>query len=297
MSKRFGGSPVYAYSIKLRWVVGALSSVVLVLLGLLVTVLTGVKPEQEAERPSGSTAWAAQHTLVRVLSASKRIEEGTAIDSFMIQAIGVSPDSIPEGAIREEDRTLLIGKYAKQLIPTGAFLSAELVTSEMMPVLSQIPADMRAVTISLDSRSGVEWFIKAGSRVDVLLTAANQKGEKQVVPIVPFAKVFSVDGRTDPNAQAGAGAGTTKTVTLIVSELDARKIELGRNVGTLSLTLVGDTVSASLKAPKVPVGLDNLFPRATEETVAETPRNRVTFIDPQTHQRRELVLTSSGSWK
>jgi pilus assembly protein CpaB len=244
-------------------IVSALSGVVVILLGLLFFVLN-TNSKNPVKDPS--EAWAAQPTNVDILVSRAQIEQGMLIEPALLTSQSFPREAVPIGAILETNRQSVLGKFAKQMIPTGALVQEELI-SEQMPLSSEtIPPGMRAVTINLDSRAGVAGHVKPFSRVDVLCTYDN-KGSKEIAVVVPYAKVFSVNGNTGPTNQTAVGNQEMSTVTLVVREEDALRIELARAVGALSLNLVGNTTVVSNTASTSPISQKHLFTPKDPEVV------------------------------
>src|SRR5262249_6670732 len=148
MPAHFGASsPGRIYLIKLRWIVGTLCLVIVALSTLLIAVLRGAGHEPASVAADPQAAYAAPVTTLQVLAARQRIEVGTKLEPQMLTTIPVPPDQIPDGAMLERDRDNALGKYAKELISSGALLSLAALTSEWIPDELTIPAGMRLVTI------------------------------------------------------------------------------------------------------------------------------------------------------
>ena len=94
---------------------------------------------------------------------------------------------------------------------------------------------MRAVSIKIDAVSGVAGFVAAGDRVDILLTRTPQ-GQLVSSVILQDITVIAVDRRA--NAET-TRARIWRTVTVEVDTVQAQKLALEQQMGTLSLTLHG----------------------------------------------------------
>lgn len=214
----FGHAPVRSYYSKLRFIVGTLSAVVMTLLTLLVFVLSSKSADQKPTLEPGN-AWAAVPTQTEVLVSRGRIEQGMQIEPSLLSTLSVPVSEIPDGAMVSGKRSEILGAYAKQLIPAGAFIQAELLTKDILPSSETIPPGMRAVTISVDSRAGVAGHVRPFSRVDVLCTF-EKGGSKEIGVVVPYAKVFSVNGDIGDNRTNAV----SNSVTLVVKEEDALRL-------------------------------------------------------------------------
>ena len=132
---------------------------------------------------------------------------------------------------------------------------------------ANLPAGMRAVTISTDAVSGVAGFVFAGDRVDILFThniphqlkpsadkTATDKPEyaEILAANVPVLAVNSREGLKEDGGTANPIASTApNNMTLQVSDIQAEKIRLAEKNGTLSVALrsVNDRENPSVATP------------------------------------------------
>ncbi len=304
MATRFGSSgPAHSYAAKVRWLVGGLIAVIFVLVVTLF-VLSKSSPTNVANDPQGSDVAVASPTpaspTVQILYAAQRIEKDTSLLPTMFIDQDVSPDQIPEGAILARDKATLVGKYSKSIIqPSQAIRRDDITDAQpLSQVIKDIPVGYRAVTITVDSRSGVEGWARPGTRVDVIFTYVEKGGQKKVATIVPFSKILSVGGATSADGAAAKKSGDSTTVTLLVTEKDSKKIELSRSVGTLSLSLVGDQETGATRPDSDPISLNDLFPQAEQAGAnAEPEPDGVMYVqDPNTGRQVKYVL-QGRRWK
>ncbi len=302
MATRFGAaSPAQTYAAKVRWLVGCLIMVILVLVVTLVFVARG-GPEEQAE-DTGTSPDVAYATpvapTVDILVAGQRIEAGTALMPFMFNEQSVHQDRIPEGAVLARDKATIAGKFSKNLINANLPLIRTDLTDvrPISAVTSSIPPGYRAVTINVDSRSGVEGWAQPNTRVDVLWTYTDRDRSQKVATIVHFSKILSVGGATSIEGASARGANANSTtVTLLVTELDAKKIELARTTGKLSLSLVGEKETGKVAAAPEPVDIYSLIPRA-QEAPEEPASDGVMYTrDPVTGKMTKYEL-KGRRWK
>ena len=164
-----------------------------------------------------------------------------------------------------------------------------------------IPPGYRAVTIEVDRRTGVEGFAKPNSRVDVLWTYEDPKDRdrrKKVATIVHFSRVLSVGGVTSIEAaNAAQGSANATTVTLLVTEQDAKKIELARTLGVLSLSLVGEQEQSAVAAAPEPIDIYTLLGRGPETEQAEEPSEGIMYTEDPKTGRQVKYLLRRGRWE
>ena len=297
MATRFGAaSPAQTYAARVRWLVGCLVAVILIL----VSTLVYVARDGEEPNPESSGVAVASTTPVSpqvdILVAIQRVEEGTGLMPFMFAEQPVPTDRIPEGAILARDKATIVGKYAGRLINANLPLIREDVTDSkpISAVTSKIPPGFRAVTITVDARSSVEGWAQPDTRVDVLWTYNDRRGGKKVATIVHFCKILSVGGLT--SSEGKNKAPSTTTVTLLVSELDAKKIELARTTGTLSLSLVGERETGIVSKSAEPIDISSLLPRRDDPEGEPPPEGVMYTVDPRTGEQIRYEL-SGRSWQ
>ena len=103
---------------------------------------------------------------------------------------------------------------------------------------------MRAVTVSVSTKTGVAGFVFPGDHVDLVLTQSVKGGGqgqslKAAETILRNIRVLATDQRTSQstNAQGKTQVKTSRTVTLEVTPKIAEKIAVAQTIGTLSLSL------------------------------------------------------------
>jgi pilus assembly protein CpaB len=301
MATRFGATPAHTYATKVKWLVGCLIS----LIALLIVAFVIVAQSNQAVG-SATTAPAAVEPVqqvnpgIQVVVAQNRIEEGTRLEPFMFTTVQMEESKVPMGVVRQQDLDKVSGQYAARLIGPNVPVVLDDITNHQPINLLNIPPGYRAVTINVDARTGVEGFAKPNTRVDVLWTFS-QDGKQKVATIVRFTKILSVGGMTAADRQANvqAGGNGSTTVTLLVTEKDAKKIELARTLGTLSLSLVGDQEEGSKEADPDAITIADLTnsgdqPQAQAQEVASDGVMYTT--DPKTGRQIRYILTKNKKW-
>jgi len=143
---------------------------------------------------------------------------------------------------------------------------------------SIIPEGMRALTVSVDTYSGVSGFILPNTRVDVMVTVSNMmKQDNSITKIfLEDVKVLAVDQeyeRTDDDPRK------VQAVTLLVKPSDAEKLALASIEGKIQLSLRNTTDHAKNETRGVRLA----------ELVARPRRNRVIRGPSQTAQKTSNV--------
>lgn len=215
--------------------------VVSVLLGLLAVFMTFGRAAQPG---------AGLHT---VIVAAADLEPGSKLHAAQLSVSNWPQDPLPAGTFADvkdlQDRVL------KSAVQRGEVILA----SKLAPVGSAgglsavIASGKRAMTVRVNDVVGVAGFALPGNYVDILVNAQQdntQGGErrpitKTVLEHVLVLAVAQEAGRDDTKPRL------VNAVTLELSPADAEKIDLARNVGTLSLVLRNQVDKASVATPGI----------------------------------------------
>jgi pilus assembly protein CpaB len=140
-----------------------------------------------------------------------------------------------------QDVDELVGRYARVNITrdTPLIHSALTASGTSQDIGERIPNGHRAVAIPINALTGVEGWVRPGAHVDVVWSTEQDK-QFVVVTIVENARVLSVERSLDTERPSSLTTSPTPNhITLIVSSLDAQKIQLAKSSGSLSLSLRG----------------------------------------------------------
>ena len=292
MATRFGAAnSTPAYKTKLLWAAGGLFTVVLILGAAILMVFSADDPK-EAVAAADLGVEAPVSDTVDVIVAAVRIEEGAMLTDAMFVNRPMDADKAPITVVRAEHQPTVIGKYSKRVINPNMPLVRDDITASRPVNTFKIPRGYRAVTILVNMQSGVEGFAKPNSRVDVLWSYT-QDNEQKIATIVRFVKILSVGGQTEAGEEKPV-IGADTPVTMLATERDAKKIELARTMGTLSLSLVGDSESGSTDTRPDSMGIESLIgrPAAQEE---EPNDGEMVMVDPETGAQVRYELRA-GRW-
>lgn len=297
-NKRFGGE-TYSEPTnvnRLKMVVSGLAIFSLIVCTALVYFLISPvlnSTNQDSALASSMTA----ASQIEILVAKQRIEEGTVLRDDLFETLPTRLGLVRAGTIFANEKLSVIGNYAKYVINAGTPINQDDITDVRPNTPFRIPPGHRAVTITVDARSGVEGFAKPNSRVDVIWCFTESDGGKQVRTIVPFAKVLSVGGATQTE-EAPAVQGNSTTATLLVKNREAKVIELARNMGTLSLTLVGNEETAISETDTETISLKDVLGVKRDDLKNKTPSLDGEFwtLDPQTGRKEKFVL-KNNKWE
>lgn len=239
------------------------------LAGLAALLFSGNPPPAASVETSRAVGNAPDVATVDVLVARVDIPLGTTIDSSMIDIQPWPRNLVPEGFIVSgSPQAAIEGKVARaDFQARDPLMLAKLGGSDDASFLAgALPAGMRAVTVAVDSISGVAGYLLPGDRVDVVLahniplTASSQlygSANRQIgggaLPraaisevLLAGVRVLAVNDRKPPQPpqqpgqqqqQAPQRVEPPANVTLELSQEDVKKIRLAEKNGSLSLAL------------------------------------------------------------
>jgi pilus assembly protein CpaB len=273
-----------------------------ILLGLGVTALAVV--------------WVAQKGAIasnKVVVAAIDIELGNRLNAQMLKTVDWPTGSVPPGGF--DDVKNLQDRVVRTSIQRGeAILSSKLAPLGTQGGLSAVIAEgKRAMTVRVNDVVGVAGFALPGNYVDVMVNTQQDKAgakgsdEKQqisktVLTHVLVLAVAQEAGRDDTKPKV------VNAVTLELSLEDAEKLDLARNIGTLSLVLrnqVDNVNTATLGVRKsdllgltepmpIPVAIKPAprpgVPRVMPQAVPMVDKARVEIIRGVQKSRAELDL-------
>lgn len=173
--------------------------------------------------------------------ATKDMPAGTKLKKGDVRIVKIPETALPKTAVLEEnmamDRVLLFPVSMNEPL-TAAKLTS---TARAEGLASTIDPGMRAISVQINDASGVSGLIQPRSRVDVLFTRPGSLQEAVSTTILEDVQVLSIGRATEvsqaANAAPGANRSPNTAATLIVSPEQAKKIELAKNEGKISLTL------------------------------------------------------------
>ena len=209
---------------------------VAIILGLvavyLANVFLNVRESQLNASPTGTT---------KVAVASVPLSYGTAITPDKVKFVDYPSATMPPGTYRTVADLLPLGKQRVALRPIE--INQPLLASDMTgegqnaSIAALLPDGMRASSVRVNDVSGVAGFVKPNDTVDVLITR-QPIGDDRVGQVTDVllqnVRVIAMD----QDAQSKDGQPVvSRTATLEVSPVDAQKLTLGQQLGTLSLVL------------------------------------------------------------
>lgn len=245
-------------------------------------------------------------TMTSIVAASAAVPYGQKLEAKNLTLIKVPAASVPEGAFTSiED---VVGRDGGEpvtlapLAPREVVLPSKVTGPGMKPsVAAVLTPGMRAYTIRVNEVAGGGGHVLPGDHVDVLLAqqmdsgVEGSSGNRLFVSslVIQNVRVLGMDLVADP---ASTEKFSPSTATLEVTVVDAGKLSVAAQAGSLSLALrrTGASEVVELKPYTIRdlprVGANPAPPREpTAAGAAPRPAAR-----PQAPGGRGLVITSGG---
>ena len=280
---------------------------------LVIAVITAVMAKNMFTGAGAQQAAAAPAVPVgpKVLVAKKALPVGTSIDA---ESLGwqPGPKELMQSAYYTEgqpdaDAQKLLGTVVRYAVTAGQPLTrgALVGPKDRGFLAAALGPGMRAITVPVNSSTGVAGFVFPGDHVDLVLTQTVQGGGdgpalKVSETIVRNVRVLATDQRIDSKGEDGkTEVKTFSNVTVEVTPRIAEKVAVAQSIGTLSLSLrsIADNTAELERAVaagevKVPAGTNPLQERQMLLAIANRPMdNNTTYStggDVSRFQRRTV---------
>jgi pilus assembly protein CpaB len=181
--------------------------------------------------------------MVTITAAARDMPAGTRLQKSDLKTVRVPEKDAPKAAILDQklviDRPLLFPVGANEAIISNKVASAA--GPEGLPSLIEV--GQRAVSVPITDSSGVAGMIQPRAHVDVLFTKPGSVAEAvtttilENVVVLAMGRVTEVATTSATTTVATAARPTTQAATLLVTPEQARKLELAKNQGKISLAL------------------------------------------------------------
>jgi len=177
----------------------------------------------------------------KVAVAALPMGYGTELTPDKVRFVDYPNASIPPGSFTNAVQLMPAGQKRFALLPMG-INEPILATKISAPgsgasIAALLPDGMRAATVRIDDVSGVAGFVQPNDSVDVLITRQVQNGQNsaQVTDVLlQNIRVLAIDQEAK-NADGTPKVG--RTATFQVAPLEAQKLALAQQAGSLSLVL------------------------------------------------------------
>jgi pilus assembly protein CpaB len=185
--------------------------------------------------------------------AARPLTRGTLLraEDFTVRSIPAA--KVPAGAIRDtpDFKASLPGSLVRTFIEAGNPVTLQdiLRPSDRGFLASVLAPGSRAISINVDSESGISGLVRPGDLVDVVLTQVSGKTGSvrdavsetvlQKVPVIAIDQEIAQGGAIDQKTAQDnkASAKRVQTVSLELTPEQVKKIEVAKQLGKLSLAV------------------------------------------------------------
>jgi pilus assembly protein CpaB len=170
-------------------------------------------------------------------------------------------------------------------------------------IAATLPDGRRAATVRINDVSGVAGFIQPNDSVDVLITraAANANGQQVTDVLLQNVRVIALGQQANNDTGQPVVASTA---TLEVAPLEAQKLALGQQAGSLSLVLrkpgqqenIAGVETVSLEDLRYNLYGGSTFAGAGTQPATAQPQRpvRVVRLNPQPQRRQQQAPRRSA---
>ena len=177
----------------------------------------------------------------KVAVAAAPMAYGTDVTPDKVRFVDYPNTAIPPGAFTNTAQLIPDGKKRVALMPIG--VNEPILASKISgqgqgaSIAALLPAGMRAASVRINDVSGVAGFVQPNDSVDVLVTRnmpGAERNTQMTDVLIQNVRVIAIDQQA---RNADGSPKVAKTATLEVNPLDAQKLALAQEVGSLSLVL------------------------------------------------------------
>ena len=263
---------------------------VALVLGLVAVYLANIFLSSNEKRANEAAAG-----TTRVAVAAVAMDFGVPLTTEKVRFVNYPSNSLPAGVFSDIRVLLPSGKPRIALRPmqVNEPILASKISGEGNPsIAALLPDGKRAAAVRINDVSGVAGFIQPNDSVDVLVTRGSGENDRSVTDVLlQDVRVIAID----QNAKKADGTpDVARTATLEVNPLDAQKLALAQQVGSLSLVLrkpgeeqnnpVVETVS--LEDLRYSLYGGARYPQPTPAGAQQLPRSQVTVAAAPAPPRR-----------
>ena len=178
------------------------------------------------------------HTT-EVVVAAKEIKPGEKLEESSLKIVSWPTSSVVNGSAAEPGK--FIGRVAAAAITSGEpIIDAKLAMPGAKAGLNAVISEgYRAITVKVNEVAGVAGFALPGNYVDILVNI--QDGQKRPISKIVLEKILVLAIAQDQAVRDETKPRIVNAVTLEVTPEQAERLDLARNVGTLSMVLRNQT--------------------------------------------------------
>jgi pilus assembly protein CpaB len=216
---------------------------------------------------------------VKILRIQKRIERGGVIADDALTAVEVPLRYLDERAIKDSDRTKVVGMTVVHALPQQSILMwPDIVSSneEQRDLSRMVDPGSRALTIRVSRDDSSVALIHPGDKVDVIAVLTPTTGDDKVATVLlQGVLVLAVGMETSPQGNPKERVRDQDSITLSLSVPQIQAVRLAAERGRLAVAVRSNRESdAPIEAPAIK-GSVLLGPAPTGRPVFVAPHSTV----------------------
>ena len=200
-------------------------------LGVLAVYLANIFLTSNEQRAAQATAG-----TTKVAVAAVPLQYGTQLSPEKIRFVNYPTKSLPQGTYTRIEDLLPAGQQRVAMWPIQVnepILASKLFGDGTRSIAASLTDGKRAAAVRINDVSGVAGFVQPTDSVDVLITR-EADGRTVTDVLLQDTRVIAMD----QNAWKADGTpNVARTATLEVNPLDAQKLALAQQIGSLSLVM------------------------------------------------------------
>jgi len=178
-----------------------------------------------------------QEALTQVVVPQRPLRAGDVLSSDMLSLREIPAHLADSNALTEVDYQDALGQQIRFDVDSGKpLLWAHLQRDVTETFSRQVPAGQRAMTVRVDDVNSLSGFLQPGDHIDLLLSYRTQQVSR-IRPVVQNLQVLATGSDTLSRTGEGNLSGNFATITVQVTPLDASRITLAQQLGSLTATL------------------------------------------------------------
>jgi len=286
--------------------------VALAVAGVTAKLVGGAIDGARATKPVAAVASPPPRPVARILVAASDLPMGLLVQPQHLRWRDWPEDAVLPSHVVEGKRSLdeFAGAVVRHHLRAGEPVSAERLVKpgERGFLAALLNPDMRAVSVPINSVTGVAGLIFPGDRVDVILTHAfqvngdpNRPERRAAETVLTDVRVLAIDQRIDNPENKPA---TGQIATLEVTPAQAERLPLIADLGQLSLSLRAlartDAAGSDQALPEagegaiVPAALIRDGAQATDPKRAPTWDSDISAALPDVGRVRKVQIMRGG---
>ena len=176
--------------------------------------------------------------VTNVLVAIEEIPPGTPLDETNTIFKEMSQEMVPEGAVTDPDE--IVEKSLKSAAVVNEIIMVAKLTTEF-GASNEIPKGMRVVTTSVNLTKTHSGLIRAGDRVDIILSYKVRDPERGMIAktrtVLEFIEIFATDSILANQDQGDSSEIDAKNLSFLVTPKQVAILKLAESMGDLNLAL------------------------------------------------------------